>query len=498
MDKIDILDSDNSKEKIESVVNNCNVYQQHLEAKIATFKDLLFSMQKNLEIMHCEIDNVFSSNDYVLSSLISNINELEDEIKRNGPELIAQKNNKIIAYKINILDQKTIELSEEINDIFPKMQNKDFYITDKDLFDLEKQCKYLLCAQEEIDAVSDEDISEDLVQQRFDQAQKSKPIYDELALQINSMISKHRNNKHALEILSNINVLIQNIDSEIDFILARGQNIAYEEMQQNIDILIKNKDSLEENKKYLDEIEFDASLDWLIKNRSDALECICTVDGKINANIDNYTALIQSELKLNDLINDANDTVGDLTVCVDKVSEKINQHAYESVDQMQEEFDWLIKQTKLLDQQKNLLTNHTDISSENTSQKKNQALRNADCIKEKAEALSEQFKDEVQKIYYAKNVINNFRDFIVSLEQEISSICIKIKNNEYSSVCDGVNELISKQQNMQDRQIELNAIKENLIPSDLLKKKIETSRKFIDIQEKISHFLLDIKIFNGM
>ena len=63
---------------------------------------------------------------------------------------------------------------------------------------------------------------------------------------------------------------------------------------------------------------------------------------------------------------------------------------------------------------------------------------------------------------------------------------------------DGINELINKQQNMQDRQVELNTIKENLIPSDLLKKKIEISRKFIDIQEKISNFLLDIKIFNGV
>lgn len=498
MDKIDILNSDNSKEKIEDVASNCNIYQQHLDTKIAAFKDLLFSMQKNLEIMHCQIDNVFSSNDYVLSNLISNINELEDDIKKNGPELLVQKNNKIIAHKINILDQKTIELSEEIKSILPKMQDKDFYITDKGLFNLEKQCKYLLHIQEEVDAVSDEDISEDLVQKKFNQAQKNKPIYDELTLQINSMIDKHRNNKHAVEILSNINILIQNIDNEIDFIIAQGQNIAHEEMQQNIDNLIRYKEDLKGNKKYLNEIEFDTSLDWLIKNRSDVFECINAVSDKVNLRIDDYMTLIQSESKLSELINDTSDAVNDLAACVDKISEKINRHTYESVEQMQEEFDWLIKQAKLLDQQKNLLVDYTDLSSENTAQKKDQVLQNVYFIREKAEVLLEQFKDEMQKIYYAKNLVNNFRDFIVSLEQEISSLCIKIKNNEYSSMHDGINELINKQQNMQDRQVELNTIKENLIPSDLLKKKIEISRKFIDIQEKISNFLLDIKIFNGV
>lgn len=497
MDKTNILDSDNFKEKIAKTNSCCNDHTEYLNETICAFKESLSSMQKRLEIMHCEIDNFFSSSDCVLSGLMSNINKLEDKIKKNESDLIVQKNNKDVADKINIIDHITIKLSEEISIILLKTQNNNYCITDEELYSLETQYEYLLQIRGEVENIANKDLSVDLVQQKSEQAQKNKPIYDEIALQINNIVNKYRANKYVADVISNISKSTRNIHEEIDFIITQKQNITYEEIQQNIADLAKKKEILEENRKSLDEAELETSLDQLVRNKSDLFEHIQIVDDKINLEIEKLTSFVQSEIVLNDLINYTNNSADSLILYIDRISEKVNKHGYESVSQLQEEFDLLQQQAELLNQQKDSLVKYTGLPSEGTARKRNESLQYVYSIKEKIDIVSKILQDELQKVCYAKNVIDNFKDFIFSLEQEVDLICAKVKNNHYASIHDGINELINKQQGMQDRQIELNNIRENLIPNDLLKKKMETSRKFIDIQEKISHFLLDIKIFNA-
>jgi len=619
MDKTNILDSDNFKEKLTKTVNYYNDYKEYLSGTVSAFKDSLSSMQKNLEIMHCEInnffssnncvlsglmsnigelenkiknnesdlvvsseiDNFFSSNDYVLSdlmaninkledklktneldlieqkdnevnliskinklenqikaseldlieqkdnevnliskinklenqikaseldlieqrdieaNLISNINKLEDKLRTNELDLISQKNTKVIADKINTIDYVALKLAGEIKVVLAKMQSSNYCITDEELCNLEAQYEYLLQIREEFEKSVNEDASADLVQQKFEQAQKNKPIYDEIAMQINNIVNKHRTNKYAVEIVSNISRMAQDIHDEVDYIATQNQNITYEEIQQNITDLAQKKEILEENKKFLNEMELEASLDQVVQEGFDLFEHIKVTSDKIDLEMDKLTNFAQAEIELNDLINSTNSSADDLILHIDRINAKDHKHKYESVGQIQEEFDLLIQQAELLNQQKDSLVNYAGSFSEDTAQKRQQSLQYAESFKEKFDVALKILQDELQKACYAKNVIDNFKEFILSLEQEIDLICIKIKSNHYASIHDGVNELINKQQDMQNRQIELNNIRENLIPTDLLKKKMETSRKFIDIQEKISHFLLDIKIFNA-